>query len=83
MFCKCGSLVEVRKVFDAMQLWNMISWTMMLAIYAKQGLNREAYLLYEQLLDKGLSVTCLCIEALSVLVPDLETLKKPRLFIVT
>jgi hypothetical protein len=55
----------------------------MLAIYAKHGLNREAYLLYEQPLDKGLSVTCLCIEALSVLLLDLETLKKPRLFIAT
>ncbi|CAM6066652.1 unnamed protein product [Sphagnum tenellum] len=53
MFCKCGSLVEARKVFDTMQVRDMISWTLMLAVYAKHGSNREAYLLYEQLRDQG------------------------------
>ncbi len=53
MFCKCGSLLEARKVFDTMQVRDMISWTLMLAVYAKHGSNREAYLLYEQLRDQG------------------------------
>jgi len=51
MYCKCGSLMEARKVFDAMQQKDVIACSSMLTGYAKQGASREGFKLYEKLQD--------------------------------
>ncbi|CAK9263493.1 unnamed protein product [Sphagnum jensenii] len=54
MYCKCGSLVEAQKVFDAIPEKDIITWTLMLVAYASHGLNGEGFKLYKQVCDEGI-----------------------------
>ncbi|XP_024516974.1 pentatricopeptide repeat-containing protein At3g26782, mitochondrial [Selaginella moellendorffii] len=47
MYCKCGSLVEAREVFDGMKARNMIAWNSMMGGYTQHGHPKRALQLFE------------------------------------
>ncbi|XP_061357006.1 pentatricopeptide repeat-containing protein At3g53360, mitochondrial [Gastrolobium bilobum] len=53
MYGKCGSLNDARKVFDAMLLRNVISWTVMISGYTQNGQENDAVIMYVQMLRSG------------------------------
>ncbi|KAK7245163.1 hypothetical protein RIF29_39998 [Crotalaria pallida] len=53
MYGKCGSLKDARKVFDAMQQRNVISWTLMISGYSQNGQAKDAIIMYIQMLRSG------------------------------
>ncbi|CAL0309859.1 unnamed protein product [Lupinus luteus] len=53
MYGKCGSLKDARKVFDAMQLRNVISWTLVISGYSQNGQENDAIIMYIQMLRSG------------------------------
>lgn len=53
MYGKCGSLKDARKVFDAMQLRNVVSWTLMISGYSQNGQESDAIIMYIQMLRSG------------------------------
>ncbi|KAK7285087.1 hypothetical protein RJT34_19845 [Clitoria ternatea] len=53
MYGKCGSLKEARKVFDTMQLRNVISWTIMISGYSQNDQVNEAMIMYIKMLRSG------------------------------
>ncbi|XP_020213386.2 pentatricopeptide repeat-containing protein At3g53360, mitochondrial [Cajanus cajan] len=53
MYGKCGSLKDARKVFDAMQLRNVVSWTIMISGYSQNGQENDAIIMYIQMLQSG------------------------------
>eukprot|EP01018_Ginkgo_biloba_P019332 Gb_33828 [translate_table: standard] len=46
MYAKCGSLANARRVLDGMHEPNVVSWTVMIAAYARHGQAEEALTLY-------------------------------------
>ncbi|KAL2254104.1 UNVERIFIED_CONTAM: putative pentatricopeptide repeat-containing protein [Sesamum indicum] len=55
MYAKCGCLVEARKVFDEMQIKDVISWTSMMSAYGRSGKGQEAIELFSKMQDLGLA----------------------------
>ncbi|CAJ1894628.1 unnamed protein product [Sphenostylis stenocarpa] len=53
MYGKCGSLKDARKVFDAMQLRNVVSWTIMISGYMQNDQENNAIIMYIQMLRSG------------------------------
>eukprot|EP01018_Ginkgo_biloba_P032087 Gb_22769 [translate_table: standard] len=53
MYAKCGSLVDARKVFDQMPKRNVVSWTVIIAAYARHGYSEEALTLFYQMQSTG------------------------------
>ncbi|KAF7818590.1 pentatricopeptide repeat-containing protein [Senna tora] len=53
MYGKCGSLRDARKVFEAMQQRNVVSWTLMISGYARDGQEHDAITMYIQMLQSG------------------------------
>lgn len=53
MYGKCGSLEDARKVFDAMQQRNVVSWTLMISGYARGGQEHDAITMYKQMRLSG------------------------------
>eukprot|EP01018_Ginkgo_biloba_P012920 Gb_21941 [translate_table: standard] len=49
MYAKCGSLVGARRVFDDMPKRDVISWTVMIATYSRNGCAEEALTLFNQM----------------------------------
>eukprot|EP01018_Ginkgo_biloba_P031723 Gb_04385 [translate_table: standard] len=49
MYAKCESLVDARRVFDQMLKRNVITWTVMIAAYVKNGCAEEALALFYQM----------------------------------
>eukprot|EP01018_Ginkgo_biloba_P012960 Gb_16062 [translate_table: standard] len=54
MYAKCGSLVDARRVFDDMPKRDVISWTVMIGAYFKQGFAEEALTLFNQMQRIGI-----------------------------
>ncbi|PSS31672.1 Pentatricopeptide repeat-containing protein [Actinidia chinensis var. chinensis] len=46
MYAKCGEIVDSRKVFDGMRKRNTVTWTSIIAGYARNGLGEEAISLF-------------------------------------
>lgn len=46
MYAKCGEISDSRKVFDGMRIRNTVTWTSMIAGYARNELGEEAITLY-------------------------------------
>ncbi|XP_057958898.1 pentatricopeptide repeat-containing protein At4g18520, chloroplastic [Malania oleifera] len=46
MYAKCGEIIDSRVVFDAMKWRNMVTWTSIIAGYARNGLGEEAISLF-------------------------------------
>ncbi|EFJ24724.1 hypothetical protein SELMODRAFT_101093 [Selaginella moellendorffii] len=53
MYGKCGSLVEAKRVFDAMQHKNVFSWTMLMAGFVQSGRGVEAIQLFHRMCQEG------------------------------
>ncbi|CAK9860606.1 unnamed protein product [Sphagnum jensenii] len=53
MFCKCGSLVEARKVFDTMQVRDMVSWTNLVHMYVRCGSLVEARKVFDAMQERA------------------------------
>ncbi|XP_057843691.2 pentatricopeptide repeat-containing protein At2g13600-like [Cryptomeria japonica] len=49
MYDKCGSLLDVRKVFDRMPEPDVFSWNVTITAYKSQGYFREAFTLFHQM----------------------------------
>lgn len=53
MYLKCGNLVDARRVFDQTPERNVVSWTAMIAGYARHGFGWEALALFYQMQQMG------------------------------
>eukprot|EP01018_Ginkgo_biloba_P002631 Gb_30096 [translate_table: standard] len=53
MYANCGNLVDARRVFDQMPIRNVCSWTIMITVYSRNGLDREALTLFHQMHQTG------------------------------
>eukprot|EP01018_Ginkgo_biloba_P039390 Gb_11905 [translate_table: standard] len=54
MYVKCGNLVDARRVLDQMPARNVVSWTVMIAAYARHGLGQQAIALFYQMQRTGI-----------------------------
>ncbi|KAJ7540213.1 hypothetical protein O6H91_10G005500 [Diphasiastrum complanatum] len=54
MYTKCGCTEHAREVFDNMSERDVVSWTAMIAGYAKNGIAQEALALFEQMQREGM-----------------------------
>eukprot|EP01018_Ginkgo_biloba_P027163 Gb_22477 [translate_table: standard] len=54
MYIKCGSLANARRVFDQMSQRDVLSWTIMIAAYARHGFAKEALALFCQMPQTGI-----------------------------
>lgn len=54
MYCKCGSMVDARRVFDHMGERNMDTWHLMINGYAGNGLGDDGLEMFEQMRNNGL-----------------------------
>ncbi|KAG8390364.1 hypothetical protein BUALT_Bualt01G0075800 [Buddleja alternifolia] len=54
MYAKCGCLQEARKVFDEMQIRDVVSWTSMMSAYGRSGKGHEAIELFSKMQELGL-----------------------------
>ncbi|KAJ7534720.1 hypothetical protein O6H91_12G000500 [Diphasiastrum complanatum] len=64
MYSKCGCTVDARELFNNMIERDVVSWNVMIAGYAQNGLGKEALALYEQMKQEGLqpnNVTYICV----------------------
>ncbi|KAM0949325.1 putative tetratricopeptide-like helical domain superfamily [Dioscorea sansibarensis] len=53
MYAKCGNVLDARLVFDGVQCPDTISWTTMIAGYARIGMSEEAFELFSRMRDVG------------------------------
>ncbi|KAJ7540625.1 hypothetical protein O6H91_10G023400 [Diphasiastrum complanatum] len=53
MYAKCGCTEDARELFNSMSERDVVSWTVMIAGYAQNGLGKEALALYEQMKQEG------------------------------
>jgi pentatricopeptide repeat protein len=53
MYAKCARIEKARKLFDEMHLQDVVSWTVMIAGYAKNGMGEEAMKLFLQMQSAG------------------------------
>ncbi|KAL5059957.1 hypothetical protein RYX36_031561 [Vicia faba] len=53
MYGKCGSMKDARKVFDTMQLRNVVSWTSLISGYSQNGQVNYAIIMYIQMMQSG------------------------------
>jgi pentatricopeptide repeat protein len=54
MYAKCGSLPYARRALDQMGERNVVSWTVMIAAYSKNGMDKEALELFYQMQRSGI-----------------------------
>ncbi|KAJ7568880.1 hypothetical protein O6H91_01G051500 [Diphasiastrum complanatum] len=54
MYAKCGCIEDARQVFNNMHERDVVSWNVIIAGYAQQGLGKEALALYDQMKQEGL-----------------------------
>ncbi|XP_050379178.1 pentatricopeptide repeat-containing protein At2g03880, mitochondrial [Argentina anserina] len=53
MYAKCGCLEEATRVFNSMQVQNVITWTALIVGYAQNGRGKESLKFYDQMLATG------------------------------
>eukprot|EP01018_Ginkgo_biloba_P034627 Gb_37255 [translate_table: standard] len=54
MYAKCGRLIDARRVLDQMPERNVVSWTMIIAAYARRGHAKEALTLFYKMRRTGI-----------------------------
>jgi pentatricopeptide repeat protein len=54
LYCTCGNLVDGRRVLDRLSERNVVSWTAMIAAYARYGFVEEALALFHQMQQTGI-----------------------------
>ncbi|CAI9102782.1 OLC1v1001115C1 [Oldenlandia corymbosa var. corymbosa] len=52
MYSRCSQLGFARKVFDEMELRDLVSWNSMISGYSKMGFAREAVVLFDSMTDQ-------------------------------
>eukprot|EP00253_Pinus_taeda_P033868 PITA_33868 len=57
MYTKSGSLQDAQQVFDEMPERNSVSWTAMIAGYAQEGCDQEAFRLFQMMQEDGVRST--------------------------
>ncbi|MCO5588530.1 hypothetical protein L7F22_042487 [Adiantum nelumboides] len=57
MYMKCGCLEDARKVFDAIQIWTVVSWNVLLTGYLEHGFEKEALSCLDKMQVQGLPFT--------------------------
>ncbi|XP_057820344.1 pentatricopeptide repeat-containing protein At4g02750 [Cryptomeria japonica] len=75
MYAKCGSLAEARRVFDQMGKRDEITWTGMIAAYAKNGVFEEALGLFYEMQKKGMKPNQFTFASVIRACPNLAVLK--------
>eukprot|EP01018_Ginkgo_biloba_P018941 Gb_33115 [translate_table: standard] len=55
MYAKCGSIRDASQVFERMPKRDRVSWNTMILGYAQNGHSKEALLLFEQMLQAGMT----------------------------
>ncbi|KAJ0967555.1 hypothetical protein J5N97_024472 [Dioscorea zingiberensis] len=55
MYAKCDHVIDARLVFDGVQCPDVISWTTMIAGYARIGLSEEAFELFSRMRNLGVT----------------------------
>ncbi|KAJ7528130.1 hypothetical protein O6H91_16G085400 [Diphasiastrum complanatum] len=53
MYAKCGCIEQARQTFNKMSERDVVSWSVMIAGYAQNGLGKESLALYEQMKQEG------------------------------
>ncbi|CAN0880556.1 Pentatricopeptide repeat-containing protein At1g11290, chloroplastic [Linum grandiflorum] len=64
MYAKCGKIYTARKVFDTMDVRDLISWNSMIDAYGIHGLGKDALSLFEEMQVEGTmpdDVTFICL----------------------
>ncbi|KAI5081355.1 hypothetical protein GOP47_0004538 [Adiantum capillus-veneris] len=55
MFIKCGALIRAQQVIDELLVRNVVSWNLLIAGYAQQGLGQEALGCFQRMRSEGAS----------------------------
>ena len=42
MYARCGVLEQAQETFDALQIWDVVSWSTLISGYAQHGLGKDA-----------------------------------------
>eukprot|EP01018_Ginkgo_biloba_P019470 Gb_05264 [translate_table: standard] len=53
LYAKCGGLIDARRLFEEMPKRNVVSWTAMIAAYAKYGYSEQALMLFYEMQRTG------------------------------
>ncbi|CAL9007022.1 unnamed protein product [Prunus brigantina] len=53
MYAKCGCVEDANRVFDSMQVQNVITWTALIVGYAQNGRGKESLKFYDQMIATG------------------------------
>eukprot|EP01018_Ginkgo_biloba_P010349 Gb_07336 [translate_table: standard] len=78
LYAKCGSLADARRVFDQMPKRNVVSWTAMIAAYAKHGLANEVLTLFCQMQRAGIQPDLFTIASVLPACANLEALEQGK-----
>ncbi|KAK4738673.1 hypothetical protein R3W88_002370 [Solanum pinnatisectum] len=54
MYANCGCLEDAKKVFNSMQMHNVISWTALIVAYAQNGKGKESLRFYDEMIASGI-----------------------------
>ncbi|KAF5741210.1 pentatricopeptide repeat-containing protein [Tripterygium wilfordii] len=73
MYCRCGSLVDARRVFDEMLDKNLVSWIIIISAYAQEGLLDRALGLLSHMRPSGITPNS------SIYITLLSSLRSPSL----
>lgn len=61
MYAKCGEIIDSRKVFNGMRNRNTVTWTSIIAGYAREGLGQEAINLFRVMKGRNIFANSLTI----------------------
>ncbi|ONI34983.1 hypothetical protein PRUPE_1G508700 [Prunus persica] len=61
MYAKCGEMIDSRTVFDGMRNRNTVTWTSIIAGYARKGFSEEAICLFQVMKRRNIFVNNLTI----------------------
>ncbi|GAV85582.1 PPR domain-containing protein/PPR_2 domain-containing protein/PPR_3 domain-containing protein/DYW_deaminase domain-containing protein [Cephalotus follicularis] len=54
MYMKCGCIEDANRVFDCMQVRDVITWTALIVGYAKNGKGKDSLHFYDQMIASGI-----------------------------
>ena len=58
-YCKCGSLMDAKDVFERLSKDNIVTWSAMLTGYVDHGYENEARILFGQMINHGVVVNAI------------------------
>ncbi|KAL3511074.1 hypothetical protein ACH5RR_030475 [Cinchona calisaya] len=53
LYANCGKIRDCHNVFNATEEKRVVSWNLLISSYAREGMNREALMLFKQMLEQG------------------------------